>query len=240
MTWGRPNATCILGKAKDFPQSEGGLSEVIKVQNRFGLTPEEVTALMGLHGIGRMQAKNSGHPRRRREASWVSFTGQILALSSNRLRSYFKTLIDVDWLRVKYKSADGQAREEWPDSFGNVYLKSDMALFFDLTGGCILAGGSATMLRLPGHCKRYAKGTAGDPYAIAVEKFKRGTSQYFPAFSRAWVKLTTKGFSNLLPIGVTPPASSTASGAAVTDNAPSHTLFLCCFFVTANTLLSVF
>jgi len=147
---------------------------------KFGLLPEETVALFGAHAVGRAQAVNTGF-----EGGWTAFQSSF---STN----YFKALV--------LETLDRRAGADWRGPQNHLQLTADVEMVVSPTEGCNAFNLLSELVS--GNCPQN-----GAILAIARGFASPGaTAAFYSAFSRAWVKMTESGHSNLQAVDESAPA----------------------------------
>jgi hypothetical protein len=176
-----------------LPRAELAFVEIDGLKNRWGMSYQDISALMGGHCVGSMVRKNSGYSpeentvRGQVAADQGHWVGKFAVFNG---QAYYNALINIPWDRQVNGGGD---KHSWIRVGGTMMLNTDMALFFDIENNrrstdndnavnngnqCRKAGGPGAQVAVdaataPGGCPIYGVNSArvAKANALTVNKY---------------------------------------------------------------------
>lgn len=182
--WGRIDCNGDYPPLGRLPDNEGNFTELMNVfVNRMGLTVRDVVALLGAHSLGRAMPENSGY-----EFYW----SRSASLFRNE---YYQDLLNSHWKRTSNNFAFHSTTHQWLDPQQNgtsiMRLNADMSIVYNVGKG---GDGNCADTDNTASC------TFNQDTIDIVKDFAAHLQRWFIDFATAWVKLTSLGYDNLIPI----------------------------------------
>jgi catalase (peroxidase I) len=146
------------------------------MRDQLGLTRRDITALLGSHSIGRLDADKSGY-----DGGWVGKSDR-----DTFDNKYYDVLLNSAWVKTE-KNMQGKTLTEWKINFPGsdiIMLNTDAVLGFHIDG-CDRFGGSPDTSGLFIDCL-----PRDDEYGRAVRDFAADKELWFADYVSAFVKMT--------------------------------------------------
>ena len=255
LKWGRRDDDSCPSSSSRLPE-EVGCSEVQACFiDRMGLSWTDATALIGAHTLGRGSVNFSGH-----DGTWVD-TDEESTKFDHRFytelvtRAWRPTVVSagIDWV---WDDRQGRPRKV-------IMLNIDICLYFDIPDGNEQSCCTNERVRGGSDCRGLPQCPSGaivrPEAAAAVDSFISGSrfdnTNFFAAFSNAWIAATENGHTNLTEDlvkcdtspslcaqagsltkknnGSSSSSSSSSSSWILTVNVSSNLLLICMIVVTS-------
>ena len=183
-------ATC--SDVGELPHADDSWAEMRSFfVGKFGLTNDEIVAIMGAHTLGRAERANLGF-----EGGWTNYQSSFSNL-------FYVMMVSRDWRRDCVRDPNPTPvnciDHQWLEPRPHLALTVDVELIISPTGGCNHFGAETPVSEGP----RALAGNSCPLNAAGVGPFQKfaapgGTRLWWSAFATAWRKVTEAGHRNLV------------------------------------------